>query len=184
MLSYAVTRKLFVVKAFALDDHELARPRPRLRKLLGFIVCQAMHDGMLEVRIGVDRESGEAWMKYFGPIWYDERIWWDMVPPPADCYPRMLQICMSLAQLREQLPIKGIIPAVKDRKRLRLYLSMEDMQSFQIAWDDEYALDRRSEWADRDPKEEEVASPDESQRDEGSGPQSDNTKSNEEARQQ
>lgn len=147
MMPYRISRRLFVVKAFALDDHEMAKPRPKLRELLGLIVYQAMHDGMMKVRIGVAHESGESFMKYFGPIDYDreKQIWWDMVAPPSRCYPRMLQICLSLAQLREELPIKGLIPAIRDRKRLNLYFTAQEMDSFEIAWDDEYALDRRGE---------------------------------------
>lgn len=149
MIPYAITRRRLLIKPFALDDHEMAKACPRLRKLLGAIVCQAMHDGMLEIHIGVDRQSGESYMKYFGPIEHetDKRIWWDMVAPPSRCYPKMLQICMSLvAQIRDQLPIKGLIPAVRSRKRLTLYLTVEEMNSFRIAWNDGYALDRRGEW--------------------------------------
>jgi len=145
MIPYAITRRRLLIKPFALDDHEMAKASPRLRELLGAIVCQAMHDGMLEIHIGVDRESGESFMKYFGPIEYetDKRIWWDMVAPPSRCYPKMLQICMSLvAQIRDQIPIKGLIPAVRSGKRLTLYLTVKEMNSFRIAWDDEYALDR------------------------------------------
>ena len=115
--------------------------------LLGAIVYQAMHDGMLKVRVGIDRASGEPFMKYFGPLHYaaDKQIWWDMVAPPSRCYPRTLQICMSLAQLQEELPIKGIIAATKHRKRLNLHLAVEEIGSFEIAWDEKYASDRSGE---------------------------------------
>lgn len=118
-----------------------------LNLLLGAIAYQAMHDGMLKVRIGVDRASGEPFMKYFGPIDYDpnKQIWWDLVPPPSECYPAMLQVCLSVAELEPRLPIKGVIPATKNRRRLNLRLAVEELESFEIAWDEEYASDRSGE---------------------------------------
>lgn len=120
-----------------------------LKPLLGAVIHQAMHDGMLKIRIGVDRASGEPFMKYFGPIEYDpeKQIWWDMVPPPLECYPGMLQVCVSLAELDQGFPIKGIIPATKDWRRLNLHLAIEEMGSFEIAWDEKYASDRSEERA-------------------------------------
>jgi hypothetical protein len=66
------------------------------------------------------------------------------VPPEAYCYPVMLQVCLSLAELEECLPIKGAIPAIKQGKRLRLELEVDELDSFQIAWDPEYSSDRRT----------------------------------------
>jgi hypothetical protein len=65
-----------------------------------------------------------------------------MVPPPADSYPTMLQICLSLAELEPQIPITGIIRAAKGWKHLPLQLTIEQIDSIQIAWAEVYALDR------------------------------------------
>jgi len=118
-----------------------------LKPLLGSVIHQAMHDGMTKIQIGVDRASGEPFMKYFGPIDYDpdKQIWWDMVPPPSKCYPAMLQVCLSVAELEPRLPIKGVIPATRNRRRLNLRLAVEELESFEIAWDEEYASDRSGE---------------------------------------
>ncbi|MBN4058961.1 hypothetical protein JYU10_00660 [bacterium AH-315-J04] len=131
------------IGCFDFDDEEMGWERPRLRRLLGAIVYQAMNDGMLKIRIGVDRASGEPWMKYFGPLddAPDKQISWDMVPPDACWYPRMLQVCLSLAELDQGLPIEGMIPAIKQRKRLRLKFTIDTIDSFQIAWDADYAFD-------------------------------------------
>ncbi len=119
----------------------------QLDLLLGAAAYQAMDDGMIKIRIGVDRASGESFMKYFGPIDYDpgKRIWWDMVPAPSECYPEMLQVCLSLAELDQGLPIKGFIPATKHWRRLKLRLAVDELESFQIAWDEEYASSRSGE---------------------------------------
>lgn len=82
-------------------------------------------------------------MKYFGPLHYapDKQIWCDMVPPPSEHYPAMLQVCLSVGELGPRLPIESIIPAIKDWRRLNLCLAVEEMESFEIAWDQEYASD-------------------------------------------
>ncbi|MGB2986247.1 MAG: hypothetical protein WBE26_10220 [Phycisphaerae bacterium] len=111
---------------------------------------------MTKLRIGVDRKTKEPWMKFFGPRWYCQPIWWDMVPPPADSYPTMLQICLSLAELEPQIPITGMIRAAKGRKHLPLQLEIDQIDSIQIAWGEVYALDR--EEAEVDYPDEEHAS--------------------------
>lgn len=122
---------------------EITAEKRSLKPLLGCLVHQAMHDGMLKIWIGVDRDSGEPFMKYFGPLGYDpdKQVWWDMVPPEAYCYPTMLQVCLSLAELDQCLPTKGMIPANKKRERLSLELTVDTIDSLQIAWDAVYALD-------------------------------------------
>jgi len=52
----------------------------------------------------------------------------------------MLQACLSAAELEPQLPIKGAIPAIRDKKSLDLRFEMQEMESFEIAWDEEWAL--------------------------------------------
>lgn len=116
--------------------------RRGLKPVLGWLVHHAMQESSTRLRLGVNRESGEAWMKFFGPRWYRQPIWWDMVPPEAYCYPTMLQVCLSLAELDQGLPITGMIPAIKQGKRLRLELTVDTIDSFQITWDAVHALDR------------------------------------------
>lgn len=147
MLRNLLSPKRLRIGCFDFGDEELGSDRPQLRKFLGAIVYQAMDDGMLKIRIGVDRAGGEPFMKYFGPLHYapDKQIWWDMVPPPSECYPVMLQICLSVAELEPRLPIEGVIPATKNRRRLNLRLAVEEMESFEIAWDEEYASARSGE---------------------------------------
>ena len=115
-----------------------------LKPLLGAIVYQAMHDGMLKVRIGVDPPSGEPFMKYFGTLDYDQdkQTWWDMVPLPAECYPAMVQVCLTLAELDQSLPIRGVIEARKGKKRLHLQVEVHEINSFEISWDPKYAIGR------------------------------------------
>jgi hypothetical protein len=123
------------------EVYALETDRSVLRRLLGAIVFQAMDDRMLRLRIGVDCASGEPFMKYFGPADYSlaTRVWWDTVPPPPEHYPRMLQVCLSLANLEAQLPIRGVIPATRVRRRLNLQFAMAEMESFELAWAEEFA---------------------------------------------
>ncbi len=61
-----------VLRIASLDMEELDSTSSGLRCLLGTIVAQAMNDGMTRIEIGVVRDTGESWMKYFGPVHYDE----------------------------------------------------------------------------------------------------------------
>ncbi|MCO6439015.1 MAG: hypothetical protein J5J06_18125 [Phycisphaerae bacterium] len=141
MLTLFKRRKFLVVKSFRLHEEELFRPRPRLRELLGLLIHQAMHDGMYRIQLGVDAATKEPHLRYFGPVFYEEdkREWWEMVPAPARTYPRFLQICISLAQLSNELPLSGVIPALYNGKRIDLSFTVPDMNSFEIAWDQRYA---------------------------------------------
>jgi hypothetical protein len=104
--------------------------------LLGSIVLQAMHDGMLGIRVGLDLTFKEAFLKYFGPSHYepDRRTWWDMYAPPPECYPRLLQVCFSLADLRTGFPVSGMLPAIRGGKRFSLLFETSELASFQIMW--------------------------------------------------
>jgi hypothetical protein len=112
------------------------RPRQSgLLKALGAIVCQAMHDGMLSVRIGADPESGEPCMYYYGPVGAEEPRWWDMTPPPLSAYLQMLTWVFWLAETEPSFPtIRGKIPAVKQGRRLDLDLEIDGIYSVKISW--------------------------------------------------
>ncbi len=114
-----------------------------MKLTLGWLVHSAMVDGMTKLTVGINRESGQSWMRFFGPRWYRQPIWWDMVPPEPYCYPVMLQVCLSLGELEDDLPIRGVIPGLRHRKPVNLRLEISELGSFQIAWAKEYALDRR-----------------------------------------
>lgn len=145
MLKLFNRRKFLVVKAFRLHDEELSMLQPRLRELLGFLIFQAMNDGMFRIHLGLDAATKEPYLRYFGPVFYEEekRIWWEMVPLPSRLYPRMWQICISLVRLSDDFPPRGVIPALRGRKKLDLDFSFPDMHSFEIAWDARYAEVRR-----------------------------------------
>ena len=115
---------------------------PSLRLVLGWLVHIAMQDGMTKLSLGVNRETQEPWMKFFGPRWYRQPIWWNMVPPEAYCYPTMLQVCLTLADLEYEFPIRGVIEARKGKKRLHLGVQVREIDSFEISWEKEYAIDQ------------------------------------------
>jgi hypothetical protein len=120
--------------------------RRGLKLVLGWLVHIAMDDGMIRLQLGLAESGGGSWMKFFGPFWYAEPVWWDMVPPEAYCYPTMLQVCFSLAQFEADLPLRGTIPASKGGERLKLEFMLHQMQSFEVSWDKRYASDRRAQF--------------------------------------
>lgn len=136
MFLFRSNRNLLRVKMFALSEEELDRPSPRIRELLGMIVLQAMHDGMLAIQMGVDPQTSESFLKYLGPVSYekDESQWWDMHAPPSWCYPRFLQMVLSLAQLDKQWPVQGVIAARDHNKRFEIQFTMQELGAFQLSW--------------------------------------------------
>jgi len=143
-VSINLIRKMWPSSGLVISDwsgpEEIDAAERWLKPLLGSVIHQAMHDRMLKIRIGVDSVSGKPFMKYFGPRGddADRLIWWDMVPPPSQCYPGMLQLCLSLAELDQNLPIRGVLPAIKEGKRVRLELMVNEICSFQIEWKESY----------------------------------------------
>lgn len=113
-----------------------------VRWALGWIVDHAMNNGMVGFRFGVNRETNEAWMTFQGPKWYRRPISWDMVPPPADSFPIMLQVCLTLADVETQIPIRRTIPARKGRQHISLNLTIDTIDSIALTWDLTYARDR------------------------------------------
>ncbi len=127
-------------------DTDFVADRGDLTVVLGWLVYHAMDEGMTKLMLGVNKETNESWMRFFGPFWHENPVWYDMVPPEAYCYPLMLQVCISLAELDVELPLKGTISAVKGRKHLDLELEVSEIHSFQLAWDKEYADRNRPYW--------------------------------------
>lgn len=121
---------------------DVVADRRGIKLVLGWLVHLAMSNGTTKLRMGINRDTGEPWLKFFGPRWYRSPTWWEIVPPEAYCYPVMLQVCLSLAKLEEGFPLRGIIPGIKQGRRLSLEFELDELESFQIAWDPQYACDR------------------------------------------
>lgn len=106
----------------------------RARTLLSFILAQSMNDGMTKLGCGIKDGTGEAWLRYFGPVECAEPIWWEMVPPPPHVFPAMLKLIISIAELEDAVPIHGRIRAAIGRTPVDLELRLPDLYSFEIEW--------------------------------------------------
>jgi len=113
-----------------------------LKLVLGWLVHLAMDNGAVALRLGVSPDTNQSWMKFLGPKWYREPKWWDMVPPEPYCFPTLLQVCFSLADIDKELPIRGFITGLRRGKRIRLALAVPDITLFEISWDQALAMDR------------------------------------------
>jgi hypothetical protein len=134
------TRRTLVITGYGAE--ELDSSAAELPRLLGAIVAQAMDDGMTGIRIGVAPDTGEAWMEYFGPVFGKKDESWGMVPPPEFCYPALVQICVSRAELQAGLPLTGVIPAVRGREPISLNFEMRQVDNFQVSWDGRFVRAR------------------------------------------
>ncbi len=124
------------IEAFDLEDDEFVTDPLWIRRLVGTILCQAMHDGMTRVRMGVNLDSGESYMDYFGPNEGGEERpqWWHMIAAPAEYYPHMLQACLVSARLRLGFPINGMIAATKSGRAVELEFKMDALEGFELSW--------------------------------------------------
>lgn len=77
-------------------------------------------------------------MQFFGPVWRDTPMWFELYAPGTYFYPIALQVCFTLADLKPQVPIQGTIMAAKGRKRLMIDLEVEEFDSFQLSWPAEF----------------------------------------------
>ena len=143
---WALLRQRTLRVAPLAKDADFVADRRDLTIVLGWLVHHAMEEGMTKLALGVNRETNESWMRFFGPYWHEAPTWHEMVPPEAYCFPPMLQVCLSMAELDIEFPLKGTILAVKDRKHLDLQLEVPEIHSFQIAWDKKYAERNCAYW--------------------------------------
>jgi hypothetical protein len=103
-------------------------------KFLSAILRQAMNDGMTAIRLGITAESGEPFMKYFGPAWYDEPTWWEMVPPPREAIQQIASWCESAACPSAIDAAQSEIPAVAGERRFGVCYR-RDAACTELRWD-------------------------------------------------
>lgn len=132
-----------IISSWTRGETEVNPDSRGLKPVVGWLVWLAMSYGTTKLWVGVKRDSGESWMKFFGPRWHRNPRWWDLVPPEPYCYPTMLQVCLCLAKLNAELPIRGVIPAILGGRRLILEFSADEIESFQISWDEKFAWDKQ-----------------------------------------
>ena len=106
-----------------------------VRRLLSGIVSQARCDGMTAVALSVDPEQGTTSMRYFGPANTEAPQWWEMVPPPVEMYPAMLQCVMMLGCLEHTFPIRGLIPAELRRQMIQIRFELPTLYELKLRWD-------------------------------------------------
>ena len=100
-----------------------------------------MNDGMTMVRIGIDRATSKAYMKYYGPVGYENPVLWDMVSPPKEEYPYILQYVISIASIECGMPLKGKIQFINRHKilatncrRLAIDINIPDDRTIELSW--------------------------------------------------
>jgi len=115
-------------------------------QLLTFVIAQAINDGMLKLAIGYDSENDQTWMKYYGPVNYSEdRTWWEMIPPPFEVFPAMLQYVISLTSLEPAIPLQGTITSILNEQPFLLRVKIPSLNSFEFEWPKEIASSALSE---------------------------------------
>jgi hypothetical protein len=127
---------VFDIRAFDFDDEEVARRRPRYRRLLHALIDLAMNDKMSRLRIGFDPETEQPFMQFYGPFYEDEPKWWEMVPPPRVGFYVMLKWCIANStSLLSPLAGEQAILATRNGHLLSLRFTPIESHAFEIAWD-------------------------------------------------
>lgn len=136
--------RTFAIREIDFDDDEYDRKRPRHRRLLCALVAQAMRDGMTRIRIGYDAETGEPFMRYFGPVDSDGPIWWKMYPPTKTGFHAMEAWCLSLCEARPVTPPGGTIAATMNGEPVTLQFAQPDASSIELRWPEAMASRHKS----------------------------------------
>jgi len=97
------------------------------------MIAQAMHDGMASIRVGVNTDGGSC-LQYYGPAKSPSPCWWEMVPPPPECYPILLQVVFEHTVFDSVIPLKGSLCAYRGREEWTLECTLRDWNYFEISW--------------------------------------------------
>jgi hypothetical protein len=97
------------------------------RRFLAAILAQAIHDGMLALRLRVIREPAGVSLTYLGLDSEGKSIEWAMTPPPPATYPYLLQAALTAATLEPGFPLRGVIfcDGMKGTREVAIELSDE-----------------------------------------------------------
>lgn len=107
----------------------------RTKEMLSSVILHAMNIGMSRAVFGMLPETNEMTLKFWGPAPnHPVPQWWDMVPPPVECYPFVVKACLDYAKLDPSFPFKGEIECQRNRVPLILAFSMDSLTEFQLAW--------------------------------------------------
>jgi len=104
--------------------------------LLSAIVSQARLDGMSEIRFKANQDEQRLVMQYFGPHADPNPQWWDMVPPPFECYPHLVLSVLSSADSDEGLPLRGQVPAKLHGRSVTVRFALPAVEELALKIDD------------------------------------------------
>lgn len=82
-------------------------PDAAFMHLLGMILAQAYHDDMDFVELGANSDKGTTYLRYGKHQNGAGTQWWDMVPPPAMAYARLVKALVSATEFHCGLRLRG-----------------------------------------------------------------------------
>lgn len=105
------------------------------REMLSSVILHATKIGASRIVLGFSPEANEMTLRFWCPApGHPTSQWWDMVPPPNECYPYVVQVCLQLAKLEESFPLKGVINCRLNRRFLTLDFSMNSLTEIHLTW--------------------------------------------------
>ncbi len=115
-------------------DSQAGFGRSTAGDLVRFLLRQAMADGMSKIAVGVDPTSGKPYMKYGRQKSNGRFEAWDMVAPPVEFFPFLLQYLLSETELEPVMPPRGKALAVDGARRFELHVELTVPNAFEITW--------------------------------------------------
>ena len=108
----------------------------RAMALLSAIVTQARLDGMSKIRLKARQGERPVMLDYFGPRADPAARWWDMSPPPFECYPHLVQAALSCAALEEGLPLRGQVSAQLRGRAVNIRFALPTVEELTLTIED------------------------------------------------
>lgn len=103
-------------------------------ELAKLLLAQAIQDDMVAIKLVADLSIEEIEMQYYGPATGGSRQWWDMIPPPAWAYSRLVRAYLELAELDVGIVCKGAINVAVGRRLVTVQLKLPDWTTLQLSW--------------------------------------------------
>ena len=140
-IRHCAGRVVLDVRAKAGQSHgvdaspEAAREHPEeFQRLLGLLVAQAYQDGMTAIRFEADPGSQTLTMGYFGPRDGKQPIWWDMTPPPGECYGAMIKAIVEATQFEAGVCASGTLQVYVNRQLVVVNVAIVDWYHVKLSW--------------------------------------------------
>lgn len=121
-------------------DVSTARPA-EFSRLLGYILAQAVMDGMSAVAFEADEATGSVRMRYRGVRPEGETQWWDMTAPPPEAYSPLVRAIVEATTFEPGIAPRGAMRLLLNKREVVVRVNVRSWRDIELAL--EYHADER-----------------------------------------